>query len=288
MNKLSKAKRAKILHLLCEGVSMRSIARLEAVSINTVNKLLVAAGETCRQFHNEHVRNVPITTDVQCDELWSFVYAKDRTIRTETLVAPPAEEGMGSIWTFTAIDAHSKVLLSYRIAKRRDSVSAIGFFEDLKLRIKFGETMLSICTDKLEAYWVAFCLLFLDLDSPIQLQQIRKGTTSDHSTAYVERHNLTIRMANRRYSRKTNAFSKIVANHKASMHLFMVYYNFIRIHQTLRMPPALYAGLTDTLYDFPMLVDLIDANEPQPKKPGPTKGTKYRPRTSRAKRVVLE
>ena len=255
---------------------MRSIARLETVSTNTINKLLVAAGETCRQFHNQHVRNVPITSDIQCDELWSFVYAKDRTAQAGTLVDPP--EVLGSVWTFTAIDSQSKLLLSYLVRKQRNTRSATAFFRDLHARLTFnGATTLTLCTDSLEAYQLAFAQIFLD--SPTTLTQIRKGTSgTDHSTAYVERHNLTIRMANRRYTRKTNAFSKQIANHEASMHLFAVYYNFCRTHKTLRMTPALFANLTDTQIDLNTIVDLIDANAPKPKKPGPAKGTKYKPR----------
>lgn len=254
---------------------MRSIARLEAVSTNTINKLLLAAGDTCRQFHNQHVRNVAIAAEIQCDELWSFIYAKDRTAHAGTLVDPP--EVLGSVWTFTAIDSQSKLLLSYLVRKQRNTRSATAFFHDLHARLTFSEaTTLTLCTDSLEAYQLAFAQIFLD--TPTELRQIRKGTTTDHSTAYVERHNLTIRMANRRYTRKTNAFSKQLANHEASMHLFAVYYNFCRTHKTLRMTPALFANLTDIQIDLDHIVDLIDANAPKPKKPGPAKGTKYRPR----------
>ena len=107
---------------------------------------------------------------------------------------------------------------------------------------------------------------------------MRKGEDTEHSTSHVERHNLTIRMSNRRYARRTNAFSKKVSRHIDMMHLFAVYYNFCRIHQSLRVTPAMEAGLTDTLREVDWIIQLIDWNTPPPNKPGPAIGSKYRPR----------
>ena len=254
---------------------MRSIARVEDVSINTVTKLLIDAGEACRKFHNRQVRYVKIADSVQCDELWSFVYAKDKAVEKDKLVSPP--DVVGSVWTFTAIDSTSKLLLSCLVRKYRNTRSAIALFRDLRIRIEdISQHRHTICTDKLEAYQLAADKVFWNR---VTLTQERKGKNSQNNTAHVERHNLTIRMANRRYTRKTNAFSKMVENHVAHMHLFSVYYNFCRLHETLQISPAMEAGIIDTLYDVDFIVDLVN-RDARYMKPGPRVGTKYEKRKS--------
>ena len=270
MNRLPRAKRVQVLSMLVEGMSMRSTARAYNVAFNTVADLLDMAGKACQLYHDEHVRGIPGKRNVQCDEVWSFVYAKDRALDW----AEPLDIA-GSVWTFTALDAQSKLLISYMVRKRRNTKSAARLMKDLNSRLTKRP---KLTADSLKAYGRATKKTW---GTTSHLSQIRKGEDTDHNTSYVERHNLTIRMANRRFTRKTNAFSKKMSRHEAAMHLFAVYYNFVRIHRTLRVTPAMEAGLTDTLYDMGWIVGLIEDITEPPKKPGPKKGTKYRPRKSK-------
>ena len=248
---------------------MRSTARVCDVSINTVARYLDLAGAACHLYHDTHVREIKGKRDVQCDEVWSFIYAKDK-------VADWSDpwDVAGSVWTFTALDADSKLLISYFVRERRNTRSATVLMKDLVKRL---EKRQKITADSLKAYKIASKKVWGD---KAELSQLRKGEDTDHNTAYVERHNLTIRMANRRFTRKTNAFSKKFARHIAMMHLFALHYSFCRIHQTLRVTPAMEAGLTDMLHDVEWIVDLIEGITEPPRKPGPQKGTKYRPRKS--------
>ena len=246
---------------------MRSTARVCDVAFNTVADLLDMAGKACWLYHDEHVRGISGKRNVQCDEVWSYVYAKDKALDW----AEPLDTA-GSVWTFTALDAQSKLLISYMVRKRRNTKSANVLMKDLRGRLNKRP---NLTADSLKAYPKATKKIW---GTTAHLSQIRKGEETDHNTAYVERHNLTIRMANRRFTRKTNAFSKKMARHKAMMHLFALYYNFCRIHQTLRVTPAMEAGIDNELHDMGWIVDLIDKITKPPKKPGPKSGTKYRPR----------
>ena len=246
---------------------MRSTARVCDVAFNTVADLLDMAGKACQLYHNEHVRGIEGRRSVQCDEVWSFVYAKDRALDW----ADPLDVA-GSVWTFTALDADSKLLISYMVRKRRNIKSAARLMKDLSGRLRKRP---KLTADSLKAYGRATKKTW---GTRSHLSQIRKGEETDHNTSYVERHNLTIRMANRRFTRKTNAFSKKMSKHEAAMHLFAMYYNFCRIHQTLRVTPAMEAGIDDKLHDMDWIVGLIEEITEPPKKPGPKKGTKYRPR----------
>ena len=237
---------------------MREIAEVEDVSINTVVKLLHMAGLACGLHHLQHVRGIPGIRHVQCDELWSFVYAKDKSLEW----AEPWDKA-GTVWTFTALDVETKLLISYTVRSKRNTRSAIRLFKDLRSRL-LEPPMLT--TDSLKAYRKAAIRVF---GKDADLVQTRKGEDTDHSTSYVERHNLTIRMSNRRYARKTNAFSKKMSKHELMMHLFVTYYNFCRIHKTLKVTPAMAAGLADTLHDCEWIVGLIDGITPKPRKPGP-------------------
>ena len=271
---------------------MRSIT---GVSINTVSKLLTDAGNAAAAYHHSHVHGIEGNRRIECDEIWAFVYAKQRAVSR----AKAAPEGAGNAWTFTAIDAKSKLIVSYLVSGDRDGQSAIAFMDDLRGRLMDRP---QISTDGLSAYLGAVEGAFGgDVDFAQVIKEYGKLPGEDNerrysppvvtkcekrriegnpdmrkaNTSYVERHNLTIRMGNRRFTRLTNAFSKKVEKHVAMLHLFFLHYNFCRIHKTLRVTPAMEAGLSATLHDCEWIVGLIDAYAPAPKKPGPAKGTKY-------------
>ena len=274
-----------ILNLLVEGSSMRFISRTTGVSINTVTKLLVDAGGACADFHHNTVREVN-SKRVQCDEIWSFCYAKKKTVE----YAVSAPEGAGDVWTWTALDSDSKLIISYLVGGR-DCGYALEFMDDVRSRLA---DRVQLTTDGHKAYLEAVEGAFGgDVDyvqlvklygnapkdeqvrySPAQCNGTRRRTVAGNpdmehvSTSHVERHNLTMRMSMRRFTRLTNAFSKKIDNHIHALSLYFVYYNFCRIHKTLKVTPAMEAGLTDTLYDIDFIIDLIDAREPKAKKRG--------------------
>ena len=267
MRKLSSCKRKLILTMLVEGNSISSTARACDVSINTVCRMIDLAGKGCKRFHDEQVMGIKGKRDIQCDEIWSYIYCKEKNIENAT----PYDVG-GTVWAFTAIDADSKLLLSYRISQHRDTRTAVSIMKDIKKRL---EKRPRLATDSLKAYGIAAPRVF---GPKVKIYQSRKGAISKHPTAFVERHNLTIRQSNRRYTRKTNAFSKTFDRHVAMFHIMAVHYNFRWKHKTLRVSPAMAAGITDHLYDYDLLVDLMESVEPKPKKPGPKPGTVYRKR----------
>lgn len=289
MNKLPLAKRVQILSMLCEGSSMRSISRVADVSINTVSKLLVEAGEACVAIHHEMVRNVHAKR-IQCDEIWSFCHAKAKNVAT----AKAAPEGAGSVWTWTAIDADTKLILSYFVGDR-SSESANAFLIDLRLRVK-GRPQVS--TDALNAYIGGVETAFgrsVDFGqihktyrqlqgrnaearySPgecigIKKRWVQGAPDMAHvSTSYIERQNLTMRMSMRRFTRLTNAFSKKIDNHVAALALYFVWYNFCRIHKTLRVSPAMAANVTDRLWSFEDVIAKMDELAGPAKPRGPYK-----------------
>lgn len=282
MNKLPIQKRAQILSLLVEGASLRSISRVSDVSINTVTKLLVDAGTACSAFHDERVRGFSARR-VQVDEVWSFCYAKAKNVAD----AKAAPEGSGDVWTWTALDADTKLMCSW-VVGARDAGYALALMDDLRSRI-VGRVQLT--TDGHKAYLSAVEEAFGDdadytmlvklygsapdgqggtaerKYSPGECVGIRKITISGKpdpahvSTSYVERHNLTMRMCMRRFTRLTNAFSKKLANHEHSLALYFAYYNFVRVHKSLRTSPAMAAGISDRLWSMEDLVRLTDQHE---------------------------
>jgi IS1 family transposase len=288
MNKLPLAKRVQILAMLVEGSSLRSISRVVDVSINTVTKLLEDAGETCIRLHDERVKNV-VASRIQCDEIWSFNYCKQRTVAT----AKAAPMDSGDCWTWTALDADTKLIVTYAVGDRTLS-SARLFMEDLKERLS---NRVQITADGHRAYVEAIEGAFgEDVDfaqlvklygpapapagrySPAQCigarKRVRTGAPdlAHVSTSHVERSNLTIRMGNRRFTRLTNAFSKKIDNHVHALALFFCHYNFCRQHKSLKgSSPAMAAGVTDTLWSLEMIAERIEANRPQPGKRGPYK-----------------
>lgn len=292
MNRLPLAKRTQILAMLCEGSSMRSISRVADVSINTVSKLLVEAGEACLALHDEMVRNVKASR-VQCDEIWSFCHAKAKNVPT----AKAAPEGAGDVWTWTAIDADTKLIVSYHVGDRSGE-AAMELMDDLRARLA---NRVQLTTDGHKAYLEAVEGAFgADVDfaqlvklygptatapgrySPAEctgIKKIRREGNPDiaHvSTSYVERQNLTMRMSMRRFTRLTNGFSKKLENHVHALALYFVFYNFTRVHKTLRMSPAMAAGITDRLWSLEDVIARMDANAPAPAPRGP-----YKPRNSK-------
>ena len=287
MNKLTIEGRAKILHLLCEGMSIRAITRLTGVSKNTVAKLLADAGKVCAEYHDANVRNVKVAR-VQVDEIWSFTYAKQKNVAS----AKDAPEGAGDTWTWTAIDADSKLIVSYLVGGR-DAEYAVAFIQDLAERVT-GRFQLT--SDGLNAYLGAVEDAFgIDVDyaqlvkiygptigglgrySPAEckgtrIRRVAGDPDGAHvSTSYVERSNLTMRMHMRRFTRLTNAFSKKVENHAHAVALHMMFYNFVRIHKTLRITPAMAAGVTDRLWEIEDIAMLVEKAEARPGKRGPYK-----------------
>jgi IS1 family transposase len=294
MNKLSRAMRSRIIHLLVEGNSMRSTSRIADVSINTVTKLLIEAGMACSEYQDQALRNLKLNR-VQLDEIWAFSYCKQRNVPFAK--RPP--EDAGDIWTWVAIDAETKLIPSWRIGDR-SGATAIEFVCDLSKRLA---NRVQITSDGHRAYLEAIEAGFgADVDyaqlvklygevphpagrySPAQIQGTKTFCcTGDPdpkhiSTSYVERQNLTMRMSMRRFTRLTNGHSKKAENHAHMVSLHFMHYNFCRIHKSLRVTPAMAAGVTERLWEIEDIVDLLDAAEGEPKKRGP-----YKPRQPTSK-----
>ena len=289
MNKLPIAKRVQILSMLCEGSSMRSISRVADVSINTVSKLLVDAGKFCTDLHDRDVRGVSAKR-VQCDEIWSFVGAKAKNVST---MKQPVD-GAGDVWTWTALDSDSKLIISWLVGGR-DGEYALAFMDDVRARLA---NRVQLTTDGHKAYLNAVEEAFgADIDYAMLVKQYGEPEGSKRSserryspavctgaiktqiegnpdlahvsTSHVERANLTMRMANRRFTRLTNAFSKKFENHVHMVAIYTVWYNFVKMHKTLRMTPAMAAGVTDKLWTMDDLVGMMDEVAPKPGRRGP-------------------
>ena len=290
MNKLPTAKRVQMLSMLCEGASMRSVSRVADVSINTVAKLLADAGKACAEHHDKAVRGVKAKR-VQCDEIWSFAHCKQKNVAAAK--AAPADAG--DVWTWTALDADSKLIVGWLVGDR-DAEAANAFMLDVAGRLA---TRVQLTTDAHKPYLQAVEGAFgAEVDfarlaklygtapesakgrySPAECIGIRKTPVEGRpdpahvSTSYVERQNLTMRMHMRRFTRLTNAFSEKVESHAAMVAIYTVWYNFVRIHKSLRVTPAMAAGVTDKLWSMEDLVAVVDARA-EPTKPR----TAYKPR----------
>jgi IS1 family transposase/lambda repressor-like predicted transcriptional regulator len=287
MNKLDTAKRAQILTLLCEGMSMRATSRVADVSINTVSKLLAEAGEACFAFHDETVRGVA-SKRVQCDEIWAFCYAKAKNAGAAK--AAPAEAG--DLWTWTALDADSKLIVSYLVGGR-DASYANEFMQDVASRLT---SRVQMTTDGHKSYLDAvegafgadidYAMLIKHYGEPvgalgryspgkctgIEQRRVEGRPDAKHvSTSYVERQNLTMRMQMRRFTRLTNGFSKKAESHLHMVALYTVWYNFVRMHKSIRCAPAMAAGISKTLWSMVDVVAMIDARAEAPKPRGPYK-----------------
>lgn len=274
MNKLSIQKRAQIIGLLVEGNSMRSVTRLIGCSINTVTKLLVDAGTACAIYQNEVMRDLPCKR-IQCDEIWAFCGMKEKNVPKEH----EGELGYGDVYTWTAICADTKLVPSFLIG-RRDAEYAYTFMHDLAGRLK---NRVQLTTDGHHAYLNAVASNFgSEIDyamlvkvygatvgkedqrrySPPECTGAEKRRINGNpdikhvSTSFVERQNLTMRMGMRRFTRLTNAFSKKIDNLEYAVALHFMYYNFGRIHKTLRVTPAMEAGISDHVWTLEEIAEL--------------------------------
>jgi len=276
MNKLSIQKRAQILGMLVEGNSLRSTSRMAGCSINTVTKLLVDVGTACSAYQNKTLRNLPCKR-IQCDEIWSFVYSKAKN------VPEGMEDEAGDVWTWTAICADTKLVPCWTVGSRDASV-AKDFISDLADRLlnrvqlsTDGNKMYLNAVEKAFGNDIDYAMLVKvygstpDLEgsrrySPVECTGAEKHSITGKpdekhiSTSFVERQNLTMRMSMRRFTRLTNAFSKKVENHAHAVALHFMYYNFGRIHKTLRVTPAMEAGVSSHVWSLEEIAALTDSN----------------------------
>ena len=281
MNTLPLQKRVQIINMLVEGSSLRATSRVCDVSINTVTKLLVDVGSACMKFHNEKVVSIAAER-LQCDEIWSFVYAKEKNTTIEQ-----KQGGAGDAWTWTAIDADSKLIVSWYVGNR-DAESANIFMKDVASRLT---QRVQLTTDGFHSYLQAVENAFdddIDFAQLIKTYGASEGesnterkyscaectgikkkvvTGNPHeqfiSTSYVERQNLTMRMHMRRFTRLTNGFSKKLENHCYAIALYFVYYNFVKIHKSLRVPPAMQVGLIKRLMSIEDIANLVQIEAPK-------------------------
>jgi len=272
MNKLTVEKQTQIVGMLVEGMSLRAITRLTGASINTVTKLLVDIGVAAADYQDKTLRNLKCKR-IQCDEIWAFCYAKERNVPSDK----KGHFGYGDVWTWTSIDADTKLVPSFLIGNR-DARSARMFIEDLASRLA---SRVQLTTDGLKVYLEAvegafgceidYAMLVKTYESsqeetrysPAVCTSCESKPVTGHpdpahiSTSFVERQNLTMRMSMRRFTRLTNAFSKKVENHAYQVALHFMYYNFARIHQTLRCTPAMEAGVSDHVWSIEEIAALL-------------------------------
>jgi IS1 family transposase len=273
MNKLTTAQRVQVVSALVEGNSIRATVRMTGVAKNTVVKLLADLGRVCAEYQDTTLRALPCRR-LQCDEIWSFVYAKNKNVPEEK-----KHTGAGDAWTWVAIDADTKLVVSWLVGAR-DFATAVDFMTNVSDRLS---NRVQLTTDGHKAYLTAVERAFgIDVDFA-QLQKIygpdRSGPgrysppaclgarkevvqgapdPAHVSTSYVERQNLTMRMGMRRFTRLTNGFSKKLENHIAAIALHFLHYNFCRIHQSLRVTPAMAAGVSDHAWEVEEVVGLLD------------------------------
>lgn len=287
MNALHRDKKTLVLKCLIEGNSIRSTSRIADVSRNTISKLLGDGGRVCAKYQNEVMHDLPLRK-VQVDEIWAFVYAKEKNLPRAKNPPPNA----GDVWTWVAICAETKLIPVWRVGDR-SGATAKDLMEDLRPRLA---NRVQLTTDGHKAYLEAVESAFGgDVDyaqlvklygkppgekdgtdsrySPPVCTGIRKTAIEGNpdpahiSTSYVERQNLTMRMSMRRFTRLTNAFSKRIENHTHAVALHTMYYNFCRIHETLKVTPAMEVGIAKTVWEIEDIVDMVEDAAPKPKRP---------------------
>jgi IS1 family transposase len=285
MNRLDTAKRSQVLRCLIEGCSIRSTVRMTGAAKNTVVKLLVELGEVCTRFMDETMRDLPCQR-LQADEIWAFVGCKQKN----ATAAKVEKDGIcGDVWTWIAIDADTKLVPCFMLGQR-DPETARDFMEDLAGRLA---NRVQLTTDGLKAYLTAVKRAFgNDIDYAIlikiygeidtegqrryspatcigcETKHIKGNPDPDHiSTSYVERQNLNMRMGMRRFTRLTNAFSKKIDNLMAAVAVYYTFYNFCRVHQTLKTTPAVKAGIADHVWSVDEVIGLLEAVEPKSTRP---------------------
>jgi IS1 family transposase len=283
MNKLTTEKRRQVVAALVEGNGIRATVRMTGVSKNTIAKLLAELGAACSEYLDKALVNLNCKR-IQCDEIWSFCYAKEKNVPQELR----GQFGYGDVWTWVGMDADSKLIVSWLVAGR-DAGSAYGFMQDLAKRLA---NRVQLTTDGHRAYLSAVESSFgSEIDyamlvklygndasndtrySPAECIGCREVAVSGNpnpkyiSTSYVERQNLTMRMGMRRFTRLTNAHSKKIDNHIASIAIHYMHYNFCRRHETLRVSPAMEAGIADHIWSVEEMISLLDAKEIESAKP---------------------
>lgn len=275
MNRLDAETRCRVISALVEGASIRSVARMTGGARNTITTLLLEVGAACAVYQDKALRNLPCER-IQCDEIWSFIGAKDKNLPADKR----GQFGFGTVWTWTALDADTKLMCSWMVGSR-DGSSAIEFMRDLASRLS---NRIQLTTDGHRVYVEAVEAAFgHEIDyamliklygndqspdearySPAQVISCRSIDITGNpepkhvSTSFVERQNLTMRMHMRRFTRLTNAFSKKLENHVAAISLHFMYYNFVRIHQTLRVTPAMAAGVSDRVWEIADVIQLLE------------------------------
>lgn len=284
MNRMSLAKRAQILGFLVEGMSLGAASRLADCSINTVTKLLVDVGAACSEYQDAALRNLPCRR-IQCDEIWSFVGSKQKNVPADRA----GEFGVGDVWTWTAIDADTKLVASWMVGDRNGE-AAKAFIGDLAERLA---NRVQLTSDGHKVYLQAVESAFgggIDYEmlvkqygegpqaperkcSPVEFVSAEKkriigSADKTHvSTSFVERQNLTMRISMRRFTHLTNGFSKKIKNHAHAMALHFMYYNSGRIHKTLRVTPAMKAGVSDHVWSLEEIAALVPEPEAKPRSP---------------------
>lgn len=276
MNTLTTEKRVQVIAALVEGNSIRATVRMTGVAKNTIVKLLLDVGTVCLEYQDKHLRNLKCK-QIQCDEIWSFCYAKEKNVPADK----KGQFGYGDVWTWVAIDPQSKLVPSFMVGSRT-ALAAREFMEDLASRLA---SRVQLTTDGHRAYLEAVEEAFgSEVDyamlvklygadsepdtrySPAECIGCREIAVAGRpdpkhiSTSHVERQNLTMRMKMRRFTRLTNAFSKKIENHVHAIALHYMHYNFCRIHQTLRVTPAMEAGVSDHIWSVEEIVALLDSN----------------------------
>ena len=266
MNRLSRDRQAQVVAALVEGNSKATV-RMTGVAKNTVIKLLCDLGAACQQYQHDRLRHLACRR-IQCDEIWSFCYAKQKNVPADK----QGQDGVGDVWTWVAIDADTKLVLSWLVG-RRDAEDAMIFMRDVAARLTHR---VQLTTDGLRAYLEAVDTAFADQIDYAMLVKlfgpapeaartrgrphtvISGAPDPQHvSTSYIERQNLTMRMGMRRFTRRTNGFSKKLENLKRAVALHYMHYNFVRIHKTLRVTPAVEAGLEQRLWDLDDILSLL-------------------------------